>query len=362
MTVRGIVDDRYAQRIVRAAVDEIVEVGATSLPDPQPFSTGASAEAIEGSRVSIVGTVVEAPTGFADGLGLLVDDGSGPLRAIVAPAALGVAVPVRGDLVDVTGPLGQHDSSGTGTQGYRVLVTNPGELVVTAAPTPAPTPTPIATPTPTPTAAPTPSADPSASTTPSPTPAQTIAPSLSPGPSNSPPSPSPTPTPAPSVPSIASIRGLATGSSVAVQGVVTAEPGRAGSAALLAVGDGSGGIFVRLPEGGATFARGAFLLITGKLADPYGQLEICTAVGGIVPISASATLPPPATVAAADLGEGSEGRLATISGTIEHNRRRPPTVDSPRSSSTTPVAGRGSSLPGDPVSSRPTCWPVIATG
>jgi hypothetical protein len=243
----GIVDDRYAQRVLRVAAADVIDLGPALLPDPLARSTGAASESIEGTRITIVGSVVESPTAFADGLGLLVDDGSGPLRAIVAPAALGGSSPARGDLVSVTGPLSQHDSSGTGTEGYRVFATNPGELAVTAAPTPTPAPT--ATATPTPTVAPTPSPAPGESAPPTPTPAPTIAPSPTPGPTPTglpSPNPTPGPTPPPSSPSIASIRSLAVGTSVTFLGVVTAERGRAGGASLLALGDASGGIFVRL--------------------------------------------------------------------------------------------------------------------
>ena len=311
----GVVDDRYAQRTLRLAVDQVVELGPAPLPDPLSLSTGAASESIEGGRISIVGTVVESPTAFVDGLGLLVDDGTGPLRAIVAPAAaLGVPSPVRGDLVTVTGPLGQHDSSGTGIGGYRVLVTNPGELVVA----PAPTPTPTATPPPTPT--PSPSASAAATPTPAPTPGPTTTPTPTGAPSPDPSSsPSPSPTSTPDSPTIASVRALAVGASVTVQGVVTVELGRVGAATLLAIGDGSGGVFVRLPEGGAAPGRGTLAMISGKLADPYGQLELRTAVGGIVPISVGASLPAAITVEAADLAERYEGRQVSLTGTIEHS-------------------------------------------
>ena len=42
----------------------------------------------EGTRVAIEGVVTEAPSALADGTGLLVDDGSGGVRAVIAPAAL----------------------------------------------------------------------------------------------------------------------------------------------------------------------------------------------------------------------------------------------------------------------------------
>jgi hypothetical protein len=109
---------------------------------------------------------------------------------------------------------------------------------------------------------------------------------------------------------------------VTVQGVVTAEPGRVGGATLLAVGDDTGGIFVRLPEGSAVSGRGTLAVISGKLTDPYGQLELRADVGGIVPISFGASLPAAVTVEAAHLGERTEGRLASVTGTIERNPTR----------------------------------------
>jgi hypothetical protein len=60
---------------------------------------------------------------MSDGLGLLVDDGSGPLRVVVGPTALAGRTLERGDWVAAAGPLGQRDSSGTGTAGYRLFAT-----------------------------------------------------------------------------------------------------------------------------------------------------------------------------------------------------------------------------------------------
>ncbi len=108
------------------------------------------------------------------------------------------------------------------------------------------------------------------------------------------------------------------GAQVTVEGVVTAEAGRLGSTALFALGDASGGIVVRLPSGATGPARGTRLLVTGVLADPYGQLEIRTGVGGIVPEVVSAALPPSLAIGAGDLDETTEGRLASLTGTLEH--------------------------------------------
>src|SRR5439155_20845180 len=121
-------------------------------------------------------------TAYADGLGTLVDGGSGPVRVIVGRTALaGQAIP-SGTSVIAIGPVGQHDSSGTGTTAYRINSTEAGELVIVPPPTPSPTPsstpslapspvpTASATATPSPTGAPTPTGTPTPVPTPSPTP------------------------------------------------------------------------------------------------------------------------------------------------------------------------------------------------
>ena len=113
-------------------------------------------------------------------------------------------------------------------------------------PTPAPTtsPLPSATPTPAPSATPTPTASPSP------------APSADPG------------------RSIADARRAPVGSLVTVTGVVIAEAGRLGTPPLLAIADATAGIAVHLPDDTAAPPRGTRVQVTGKLADPYGQLEI----------------------------------------------------------------------------------------
>ncbi|HSS36073.1 MAG TPA: lamin tail domain-containing protein, partial [Patescibacteria group bacterium] len=321
--IGGTIDDRYAQRTLRVDPGAVVDLGPDPLPDPVSVSTGAVGEAIEGLRVGATGTIVEAPTAFADGLGLLLDDGTGEIRAIVMPAALGTAGPIRGDHATVVGVVGQRDSSGTGSAGYRLTVAGTGDLTLERAPTPTPTPTQG----PSPTALP--SGDPSAAPTIGPSPSGTPIPSAGPtDPPGATPTVSPSRAPSPSgspvstVPPIAMARGASIGSTVTVDGFVTVEPGRTGSSALLALGDGSGGIFVRLPSGIAALSRGAHLLVSGTLADPYGQLEVRVALGGIVPATGGPTAPAPAAMGAADLGESTEGRLGTLTGTIDGSPTR----------------------------------------
>ncbi len=154
--VSGTLDTRFAQRVLRAA-EASVEVGPTGeLPAAPEVTTGSADESREGSRISIRGTVDGAPGALSDGLGLTVDDGSGPVKAIIGSEALGLAAPTSGDLVVVRGPLGQRDSSGTGTEAYRVYAMLAGDFeILTPLPTATPTPTPTASATATPAPSPT---------------------------------------------------------------------------------------------------------------------------------------------------------------------------------------------------------------
>ena len=294
----GELDTRYGARTIRVAATAVVDLGPGALPDAADVATGLVGEELEGLRVTVTGTTIGSPTSFADGLGILVDDGSGSVRVIVGPDALaGAAVP-SGTFVRAAGPVGQRDSTGTGTSGYRIHATEPGELEILpppATPTPPPTPTPGPTATGTPTPAPT--TVPTAPPTPTPTPA-----------------PSPSAAPAPTM-TIAEARGRTVGSVVTVAGVVTAEAGRLGTPSLMAIGDATGGIVVRVPEGAVAPGRGTRLAISGPLAAPYGQLEIRPSTSGFRAIG-TGSLPDPVEVLAAELGEGSEGSLVSIVGTV----------------------------------------------
>jgi uncharacterized protein YdeI (BOF family) len=335
--VTGSLDDRYAQRTLRVALVDLIVLGDGLLPIPAGATTGSVGEAIEGTRVLIEGTTVGSPTALADGLAIEVDDGSGQVRAIIAADPLGSTILPAGTHVQVTGPVGQHDSSGAGTTAYRVYATLAGELVVVPPPTPSPTPSPTATPSPsaspsatasptpsvlpsaspspTPTAAPsaTPTATPSATPTATPSATPTAAPTATPTPTTT---PSPTPSPSPLPMPIRAARSASVGSTVTVEGVVTAEAGRLGTPALLAIADATGGIVVRVPDGVAAPGRGALVRVTGPLADPYGQLEIRPTAGAlrVTGVGIPAT---PTRVGMPDLGEDTEGSLVEILGTVK---------------------------------------------
>ncbi len=294
----GVLDSRYAQRVLRVPESAVVTVGSSAIPMGLAVLTGAAVELLEGQRLFVTGVVSGSSSTLADGIAVSIDDGSGPMRIIVTPDAVAGRSFASGAAVTAVGPLGQRDSSGTGLSGYRVFVVTDTDLVVTPAATPTPTATP--TPSPVPTAAPT--------ATP------TVSPSASPSTS---PSPSPTASPSPSpnaTMAIAAARLRPVGSVVTVRGVVTAEPGRLGTPPLFAIADATGGIVVRLPSGIATPARGSDVLVRGTIADPYGQTEIRPGSGGV---QLEGTSPLPVEIESRGaLGESVEGRLVSVDAVV----------------------------------------------
>jgi hypothetical protein len=327
----GTLDDRFAERTLRVRVVDLLPMGEGSLPAAIAEETGAIGEPVEGSRVVISGTTVGSASDLADGLGLMVDDGSGQVRVIVSPAALGGSSVPAGTSVIAVGPVGQRDSSGTGVAGYRIHVTVAGDFQISAPPSPSPTATstPSAAPTgtPRPTATPVPSSSAPPTGPPTPTPAASSTPGVSPSPRPSAtptPTTSPTATPGPTAPPVLDIveaRGVPIGAVVAVSGVVTAEAGRLGLPPVIAIADGTGGIAVRLPDGAERPGRGTIVLVRGALADPYGQLELRPAAGAYS-VTGHGSLPAPLRLTATQLGEATEGRLAELAGTVSGPPRK----------------------------------------
>lgn len=302
VAVQGTLGTYFSLRIVNVPGVAVEALGTTALPEALGSTTGGASEPLEGIRLTVDGTVTEAPGSLSDGLGVTVDDGSGPLRLVVSTLAQAGQSITTGDHVVAIGPLGQRDSSGTGLAGYRLHATLPGELVVVAAPTPSPSPTPI--PTPISPATPLPSESPAGSATPS------IAPTPTPAPSSTP-APSATPSAGPLV-TIAAARSAAVGSRLAIAGVVTAQAGRLGTPALIAIQDATAGIVVRLADTSPRPSVGIWIELTGTLADPYGQLELRVITG--LRTVGPAAVPDPAPVDGASLGEAVEAQLVAVEG------------------------------------------------
>lgn len=306
----GTIASRYGQRTLRVAAADVLTVGTAPLPIAVEVDTGAVGEGLEGVRIGVSGVVTEVPTSLSDGLGVTLDDGSGPTRLVVAPDALGDAVVTSGMVVAAVGPLGQRDSSGTGAGGYRLYATLPGEFAVV----PTPTPTPTASPAPTDPATPTPTATPQA--TPTATPAPTTSPSPSPAGT-----PSSTPSPRLEPVTIAGARAMPTGSTVLVRGVVLAEAGRLGTPALLSIGDATGGLPVRLADGMSAPGRGMLVDARGVVAAPYGQTELRLVAGGLTVVGTD-VLPDPLAIGAKSVAEAVEGRLVWLAGTVSTGATR----------------------------------------
>jgi hypothetical protein len=283
--VSGTLDDRYGQRTIRVDDGGLVALGEAALPEPRQRATGGTGEAGAGAMVVVSGTVTGSPDSLADGLGIWIDDGSGPLRVVATPSAVGEMAIVKGSRVTVSGPLGQRASGSS--PGYRVEATEPGSIVVLADPSPSA----------------------SASALPSEPTDGSPKPTAAPSPTSSPEEPGP------DLESIAIARSQPAGTDVRLAGVVTVAPGIVGTPELLAIEDSSGGIFVR-PAGQIDgLEPGRSIEIAGVLAAPYGQLEVRELQG--VSLGSEGEGPAPISVRLPEIGEPTEGSLVSIRGTVD---------------------------------------------
>ena len=102
--VTGVVDDRYAQRTLRADASALTVLGPGPAPAPIELATGSVDETVEGQLISLTGQIQGAPTTLSVGLAFEIDDGSGPIRVLVSPAT---GIDSSTWLKDVT-PLGNR--------------------------------------------------------------------------------------------------------------------------------------------------------------------------------------------------------------------------------------------------------------
>jgi hypothetical protein len=293
LRVSGTVDDRYAQRTIRATADMVEHLGTGSEPLAVDAATGSVGEPLEGRLVEVTGVISSSVTTLSSGLAWDVDDGSGATRVLVGTAT-GIDTSSWGRGVGLTliGVVGQRDSSGSGTSGYRVQPRDSADLLAVE---------PIATPSPTPTPEPTGTPEPTATPTSSPT-------------------PSPTPVPDAPLVAISEARAAATGTQLRIRGVVTAPSGliEAGSAI---VQDGTAAILVRLGADVGTLALGQLVELDGTRATKAGMLSLRVAKAPLV-LGAQADPDAPRR-ATGVLGEADEARLVTVRGAIAGAISRP---------------------------------------
>lgn len=281
--VRGSLDDRFAQRTIRASEGEVTVSGPSGV-DPVPLraSTGAVNESVEARLVRIEGTIHGSPTVLSGGLSFEVDDGSGAARVIVGNATgIDTANWTNGAGLVVVGVVGQRDSSGTGTSGYRVQPRDSADVELVMAPTP--TPSPGGSPDPNPDASP-----------------------------STPPSES-------SVVPIADARAAAKNARVTVRGVVTLPSGAIDPRSAV-VQDASGAILLRLGGEAGTLSRGELLEVAGVRSTKSGMESPRVTVPPRR--LGSAPDPAPRALRSGDASEASEAQLVVVRGALVASARR----------------------------------------
>ena len=266
--ITGDVDDRFSQRTLRADPGGLSIIGSASEPDPATTATGAVGEDVEGTLVRIRGTIVGSPTELTSGLAFDVDDGSGPARVVVSTAT---GIDTSGWLPDLTvelvGVAGQRDSTGSGTDGYRVLPRDPGDVLGVAPPD----------------ASPSPSAG------------------------------------ADGVTSIADARDAARNAELRLRGVVTMPPGIVDEKSAV-IQDASGAILLRLSGKIGRLARGDRVQVDGRRSTLAG-MESLRLTAPIVSLG-TATEPAPRQIRTGEVGEDDEALLVVARGAIVASARQ----------------------------------------
>lgn len=278
--VTGEIDDRFGQRTIRPAAGGVVDLGPAAEPAPAGMATGAIGEATEGHLVRIAAAIIGPASALTSGVAFDVDDGSGPTRLVVATATgIDVSGWTSGTVVELVGVVGQRDSTGSGTAGYRVQPRDPGDLVAVTPPA-----------------------------EPTPTPASTGDPSSSPGAS-----------PEPGVMTVAAARAAARNARVRVQGTVTLPTGVV-DAQTAAIQDATGAILVRLSEEAGSLRLGQRVDVSGARSTKSGMETIRVTV----PPRAlgSASDPAPRSLATGAPAEAREAELVVVRGRLVASARR----------------------------------------
>lgn len=286
LVISGTVDDRYSQRTIRADATGLTVVGPGLAPDPEPIATGSVGEPVEGLLVTLTGIVQGSPTTLTSGEAFEVDDGSGPVRVLVGPGTeIDTSAWQPGSSLSVTGAVGQRDSTGTGTEGYRVLPRDGDDIGDVLLPTP----------TPNPSAAPDPSSPPGLSPSAAPTPAQ------------------------PPLVTIAAARASEVGTQLRIRGLVIL-PTALLDADTAVVADPSGAILVRTGSEVARLARGQLVELIGARSTKSGMASLRVTSPALA--LGTQAEPDPSRRATGAIGEADEATLVIVRGIVGDGPRR----------------------------------------
>jgi Lamin Tail Domain len=278
LRVRGELDQRFSQRTIRAAGADVTIIGAGSEPTATPATSGSIGEAHEGELVELDGVIVSGQTDLTSGIAIDLDDGSGPIRLMVGTATgIDVTAWTRDVRLHLRGVVGQRDSSGSGTAGYRVQPRDAADILAV---------TPPATPSPSP----------------------SINPSATPAPSAD-----------PSVLSIAAARAAEVNTRLTVRGVVTLPSGLA-EAGEAVMQDSSAAILLRLGDEAGSLRLGELVEVAGIRSTSAGMETIRVTLPARK--LGDQALPDPLRRSTGALGEAQEAMLVVARGEVALTPRR----------------------------------------
>lgn len=301
VTVAGVVDDRFAQRTLRADANGLRIDGTAADPVPVSRTSGSVDESLEGRLVTTSGAIMASPTTLTGGVAFEIDDGSGALRVLVGTSTgISTAAWQRGARVELVGVLGQRDSSGTGASGYRIQPRDGSDIVAVTPPAPSPTPNPS------PTTAP--------SRSPTPRPSPSPAPSAGAGAGSS-----SSPAERANVATIAEARASEAGTRLRVTGVVTLASGTVDPDTAV-VQDATGGIVLRTSDEAGSLSRGELVEVEGTRSTLSGMQTL--RVSGAPTRLGTQAEPPPVVRTTGMIAEADEALLVTARGAIASSPRR----------------------------------------
>ncbi len=277
----GTLDDRFSQRTLRVDASGVAVLGVGTEPHAQDVATGSVSEGLEGELVRVAGTIVGSGTVLTTGVAFDLDDGSGIARLVTSTGSgIDVSGWEAGTTIDSVGVVGQRDSTGSGTSGYRVQPRDAADVRAVGAPT-----------------------------SPSPAPSGGGG-SGEPSPSASPPA---------GVLSIAAARELPKNARVRVRGIVTLPPGVVDPATAV-LQDGTGAIVLRLGDEAGPMPRGRMLEVEGTRSTKSGMETL--RVTKRPTDRGSGAEPAPRAMRTGEAGEAAEAMLVSVRGGVVANARR----------------------------------------